>query len=136
MSSGQCRHRGRLLGAGHGRRIVNALGELAKLPAFVRRDVRIALSYRMAALSGLLAIVMQAIVFSFIGKLVDPARLPTFAGTRATYLEFVTVGIGMNMVVLLMVHQLATAIRGEQMIGTLESLLVTPTRTTTIQVGS
>jgi ABC-2 type transport system permease protein len=115
---------------------VNVPGELAKLPAFVRRDVRIALSYRMAALGGLLALAMQAVVFSFIGKLVDPAQLPTFIGTRATYMEFVTIGIGLNMVVLLMVHQLATAIRGEQMIGTLESLLVTPTRTTTIQVGS
>ena len=115
---------------------MTTLGELAKLPAFVRRDVRIALSYRMAVVGGLLAVVIQAVVFSFIGKLVDPARLPTFGGTRATYMEFVTIGIGLNMVVLLMVHQLATAIRGEQMIGTLESLLVTPTRTTTIQVGS
>jgi ABC-2 type transport system permease protein len=114
---------------------MTTLDELAKLPAFVRRDLRIALSYRMAAVSGLLAVVVQAVVFSFIGKLVDPARLPTFGGTRATYMEFVTIGIGLNMVVLLMVHQLATAIRGEQMVGTLESLLVTPTRTTTIQVG-
>jgi ABC-2 type transport system permease protein len=115
---------------------VSASAELAKLPAFIRRDLRIALSYRMAAFSGLLAACVQALVFSFIGKLVDPSRLPSFGGTHATYLEFVTIGIGLNMVVLLMVHQLATAIRTEQMIGTLESLLVTPTKAVTIQIGS
>jgi ABC-2 type transport system permease protein len=116
--------------------MINAATELAKLPAFVRRDLKIALSYRTAAVSGLLAAAAQAVVFSFIGKLVDPSRLPKFGTTHATYLEFVTIGVGLNMVVLLMVHQLATAIRAEQMMGTLESLLVTPTKIATMQVGS
>jgi ABC-2 type transport system permease protein len=110
--------------------------ELAKLPAFMRRDLRIAMSYRTAAVSGLLGSAAQAVVFLFIGKLVDPSRLPEFGTTRATYLEFVTIGIGLNMIVLLMVHQLATAIRNEQMMGTLESLLATPTRVATLQAGS
>lgn len=115
---------------------MSALAELAKVPAFVRRDLRIALSYRTAVFGGLIAAGAQALVFSFIGRLVDPARLPTFGGAHASYLEFVTIGIGLNMIVLLMVHQLATAIRTEQMIGTLESLLVTPTKPLIIQIGS
>jgi ABC-2 type transport system permease protein len=110
--------------------------ELAKLPAFLRRDLRITLSYRTAAIGGLLAVVAQALVFSFIGKLVDPSRLPTFGGARTTYMEFVTIGIAFSMVVGLMLHQVAMAIRAEQMIGTLESLLVTPTRIITVQAGS
>lgn len=112
------------------------LTEIRKLSAFMRRDLRIMLSYRAAALGGLLGIVVQAVVFSFIGKLVDPARLPTFGGAHATYMEFVTIGIGLNMIVVLMLHQLALAIRSEQTIGTLESLLTTPTRVGTIQAGS
>lgn len=115
---------------------MSAVGELAKLPAFVRRDLRIAISYRMAAAVGVFGLAAQAIVFSFIGKLVDPSRLPTYGGTHATYLEFVSIGIVFNMVVVLMLSQVATAIRTEQMIGTLESLLVTPTRIATIQAGS
>jgi ABC-2 type transport system permease protein len=51
-------------------------------------------------------------------------------------MEFVTIGIALNMVVALMLYQVATAIRTEQMIGTLESLLVTPTAIRTIQAGS
>ncbi len=115
---------------------MSAFVELAKVPAFVRRDLRIALSYRMAAAVGIFGLAAQVIVFSFIGKLVDPSRLPAYGATRATYLEFVSIGIVFNMVVVLMLGQVATAIRMEQMIGTLESLLVTPTRIGTIQAGS
>jgi ABC-2 type transport system permease protein len=115
---------------------VSALAEVVKLPAFVRRDVRITLSYRMAALGGLLGLAAHAIVLSFIGQLVDPSRLPTFGGSRVTYMEFVTIGIALNMVVMSLLHQVATVIRTEQMLGTLESLLSTPTKIGTIQVGS
>ena len=77
---------------------MNGWAELGKLPAFVRRDMRIAMSYRTATVSGLLGSAAQAVVFLFIGKLVDPSRLPQFGTTRATYLEFVTIGIGVNMI--------------------------------------
>jgi ABC-2 type transport system permease protein len=115
---------------------VSATGELAKVPAFVRRDFRIAISYRAGVFGGLLGLAAHALVFSFVGKLVDPARLPEFGGTRVTYMEFATIGIALNMVVVLLLAQVATAIRSEQMLGTLESLLATPTRVGTIQAGS
>lgn len=112
------------------------LKEAHKLPAFVRRDLRIMLSYRMGAVSGLMAIFIQIIAFSLLGKLVNPARMPEFSGVRASYLEFVAIGICVNMTVLLLLNELARALRIEQMIGTLESLLTTPTRITTLQIGS
>ena len=115
---------------------MGGVAELAKLPAFVRRDLRIAVSYRTATLSGLLGTAAEAVVFAFVGKLVDTSRMPEFGTTRATYLEFVTIGVGLNMIVLLVVHQLATSIRNEQMMGTLESLLATPTKVATMQAGS
>jgi ABC-2 type transport system permease protein len=115
---------------------MSIVAEAPKLAAFVRRDLRIALSYRMGALGGLVAIVVQVVSFSLLGKLVDPARMPLFNGTRATYMEFVIIGVCLNMTVLLLLHELARAIRAEQMTGTLESLLVTPTRIGTVQMGS
>jgi len=115
---------------------VSAVGETIKVSAFVRRDLRIMLSYRMAAFAELAGMAGQAIAFSFVARLIDPARLPIYGGAHADYLEFVVIGIAMNMVVLMMLHQLATAIRNEQLAGTLESLLVTPTRLATIQTGS
>jgi ABC-2 type transport system permease protein len=115
---------------------VSALRETAKVSAFMRRDLRIMLSYRMAAAGELAGMAGQAIAFSFVARLIDPSRLPIYGGTHANYLEFVVIGIAMNMVVIMMLHQLATAIRNEQLAGTLESLLVTPTRLATIQTGS
>jgi len=94
------------------------------------------LSYRMASVAELAGVAGQAIALSFVGRLIDPARLPVYGSTHADYLEFVVIGIAMNMIVILMLHQLAMAIRNEQLAGTLESLLVTPTRLTTIQAGS
>jgi ABC-2 type transport system permease protein len=113
-----------------------AAAELAKVSAFVRRDFRVAVSYRTAAVGELLALAAQALVLSFIGKLVDPARLPEFGGSRATYMEFVVIGIAVSLMVMALVAQVANAIRNEQLIGTLESLLSTPTRVGTIQIGS
>jgi ABC-2 type transport system permease protein len=115
---------------------MSLMSEAAKLPAFVRRDARIAASYRTGLIVGIASLVGQVVAFSFIGKLIDPARLPTYGGTHATYLEFVGIGLGLNMVVFLLLHQLAKTIRTEQLMGTLESLLTTPTKIGTVQIGS
>jgi ABC-2 type transport system permease protein len=42
----------------------------------------------------------------------------------------------LSLVIALLLQRVAAAVRQEQMIGTLESLLVTPTATATVQVGS
>jgi ABC-2 type transport system permease protein len=112
------------------------LAEAAKLPAFVRRDVKIALSYRVAFASDMLGLAAQVVVFSFIAKLVEPDKLPTYGGTHVTYLEYVATGIVLNLALGVLLYRVAGAIRQEQLQGTLESLLATPTATATIQVGS
>jgi ABC-2 type transport system permease protein len=111
-------------------------GEIAKVPAFVRRDLMVALSYRGAFAMDVLNLATQAVMFSFIGKMVDPATLPTYGGSRATYMEFVAIGMVLSLVIALLLQRVAMAVRQEQLIGTFESLLATPTATTTVQVGS
>lgn len=112
------------------------LAEAAKLPAFVRRDVKVALSYRVAFASDVLGLAAQVIVFSFIAKLIDPSRLPTFDGSQITYLEFVVTGLVLNLALGVLLYRVAGAIRQEQLQGTLESLMATPTATATVQIGS
>jgi ABC-2 type transport system permease protein len=112
------------------------LAEVAKLPAFVRRDIKVALSYRVAFASDVLGLAAQVVVFSFIAKLVEPSKLPTFGGTQVTYLEFVATGIVINLALGVLLYRVAGAIRQEQLQGTLESLLATPTATATVQIGS
>jgi ABC-2 type transport system permease protein len=112
------------------------LGELRKLPAFVRRDFLVAWSYRMAFVSDFVHLAGQVLLFYFVGLMIDQSKLPTFAGTEVTYLEFAAIGIALAVFMQLGLDRVAGALRGEQLMGTLESLLVTPTAPATIQLGS
>jgi ABC-2 type transport system permease protein len=110
--------------------------EVAKLPAFLRRDLLVAWSYRVAFFSDALSLVGLMLVFFFIGKLIDPSELPAYGGVHPSYLEFVTIGIVLNAFVQVALTRMGEALRTEQMIGTLEALLATPTAAATIQFGS
>jgi ABC-2 type transport system permease protein len=112
------------------------VAEARKVPAFMRRDLLTLISYRAAFVGDLLAIAVQALMFGFIAKLVDPSVLPTYNGVETGYFEFVMVGVVIATVTGLLLQKVSMAIRQEQMMGTLEALLVTPTSPTTVQAGS
>lgn len=107
-----------------------------KLFAFLRRDVLVAWSYRLPFVTDWLAMVLQAIVFGFVGRLIRPSALPRFGGAPIDYLEFVAVGIAISSFLAVGLSRLMTVIRQEQVQGTLEALLLTPTAWSTIEVGS
>lgn len=68
--------------------------------------------------------------------MVDPSKLPVYDGTRVTYLEFAVVGLSLGLFMQLGLERVGQALRNEQLMGTLESLLSTPTSAATIQLGS
>ena len=117
-------------------RVDGLVGELAKLPAFLRRDLLVAWSYRVAFVGDLFNLAAQTLTFYFVGQMVDPSKLPVYGGTQATYLEFVAIGIGVSAFLLFGLGRVAQAVRGEQLMGTLESILMTPTASPTVQIGS
>jgi ABC-2 type transport system permease protein len=117
-------------------RVGTTLTEARKLAAFARRDFLIAWSYRMSFVSDLFGLVGAALVFYFIGTMVDPEKLPTYGGTEVTYLDFAAVGISIGIFMQFGLERLGRAVRAEQLMGTLESVLITPTRASTIQFGS
>jgi ABC-2 type transport system permease protein len=90
----------------------------------------------MAFVSDIVSLAGQVLLFYFVGLMIDPAKLPTIAGTHVTYLEFAAIGIAIGVFMHLALDRVATALRGEQLMGTLESLLVTPTSPATVQLGS
>ncbi|MPZ71095.1 MAG: hypothetical protein GEU71_16455 [Actinobacteria bacterium] len=110
--------------------------ETSKLSAFVRRDFLTAWSYRFTFFSEAIGLIAQAVVFSFVGRMVDPTVLPSYGGTRASYLTFVAVGIAFTQFLQVGLGRMVSAIRTEQLMGTLESLLLTPMRQTTLLLGS
>lgn len=110
--------------------------ELAKLSAFMRRDFLVAWSYRLAFVTDWLGLIVQVVIFNFVGKVVDPTQIPQYGGSDTTYLEFVAVGIAISSFMAVALGRVYNVIRQEQLQGTLESLFLTPTSYTTIQLGS
>lgn len=111
-------------------------GELRKLPAFLRRDFLVAWSYRLPFVTDWIGLAFQALMFYFVGLMVDPSKLPTFGGEPTTYLAFVAVGIAISAFMTLALGRVSAGIQQEQLAGTLESLLMTPTSPATVQVGA
>jgi len=112
------------------------VGEIGKLTAFLRRDFLIAWSYRTAFFAEAGSLVAQALTFWFIGRLISPSVLPTYDGSRVGYMEFVASGFLLFAFVEMGMSQVSSSIRQEQLMGTLESVLLTPTAIATIQSGS
>ena len=110
--------------------------ELRKIPAFVRRDFLVSWSYRLAFVSDVVGLIAGAALFYLIGLMVDPTKIPSYGGGRATYMEFVAVGIALGVFIQLGLARVATVLRNERLTGTLECLLMTPTASSTIQLGS
>lgn len=107
-----------------------------RLAAFVRRDFLVAWSYRLSFLTGFLGMIGGALVFYFVGLMVDPASIPQIDGKEVSYLEFAVIGFALGAFLHLGLERVSIALRNEQMMGTLESLLSTPTTPLTVQVGS
>ncbi|MDX6408871.1 MAG: type transport system permease protein [Gaiellaceae bacterium] len=112
------------------------VGELRKLPAFARRDLLVAWSYRGAFFGEWIGLLTGTLTFYFVGLMVDEKTLPSYGGSHTTYMEFVAAGIALSAFIQLGLGRVSAALRGEQLMGTLESLLITPTSVSTIQVGS
>jgi ABC-2 type transport system permease protein len=117
-------------------RVQSAAGELRKLPAFLRRDFLVVWSYRISFFSDLVNLAGQIVVFYFIGRLVDSSLLPTYGGSEVTYLQFAAVGIAVGVFIQFGLDRVSQAMRAEQMMGTLESVMLTPTASATVQLGS
>jgi hypothetical protein len=103
-----------------------AAGFAAKLLAFLRRDFLEALTYRFTFVSSLAGILVSSATFYFVAKLVPPGArsLEAYGGD---YFSFAVVGIAFSSLLGIFQEGLPSVIRGAQVAGTLEALLVTRT---------
>lgn len=101
--------------------------------AFLKRDFLIEISYRFNFLLSLVGLVVTISVFYFLGKIVDPETVQDSAGN---YFSFALVGMAMALYLRAGLGSFAESVREEQMMGTLEVMLSTPTSLTTIILSS
>jgi ABC-2 type transport system permease protein len=106
---------------------------LAKLWAFIRRDFLSMVSYRLAFFLQIAGMFLSLLAFFFMTKMWDPAAegldgIPPF--------DFLLIGLAFLSYFSTALHAFASRIRNEQMMGTLEAMLVSPTRTQIVVFAS
>lgn len=107
---------------------------LTRAAAFIKRDFLTEISYKSAFLMNLIGIFFSSLTFFFIAKLFGRAAAPYLQEYGGDYFPFVLIGIAFSTFLGVGLGTSASALRQEQMLGTLEAMLITPTRASSIVI--
>ncbi|MFA6002301.1 MAG: ABC transporter permease [Thermoleophilia bacterium] len=115
---------------------------LRKPLAFLKKDFLTEISYRFSFVLQFMSIFFSVVMFYFVAQLLGESptlqqKLGDYGGDAAqSYFAFVLIGIAFSNYLSVGLTSFSSSIRAEQMIGTLEAMLVTPTRLSNIVVSS
>lgn len=109
---------------------------MAVATAFLKRDLSQALSYRLSFLLQFVSIFMSVATFYFLSRLFGNAVAPQLAAYGGDYFSFVLIGLAFTGFMGLSLSSFAQSIREGQMMGTLEIMLLSPTRLSAILLSS
>lgn|SRR3989338_3660846 len=101
---------------------------LRKIFAFIKKDFLVQASYRFAFIFSWLSILITVTTLYFIAKLIDQGPTPYLKEYQTGYFPFVLIGIAFSGYLSTAMHSFSVNTRQEQVIGTLESILLTPTK--------
>ncbi len=104
--------------------------------AFLRRDLQSELSYRFSFVLELAGVFFAVASFYFVAKLFGKAASPLLSPYGGDYFSFVLVGIAFLGFQTTGLSAFSSTVSGAQAQGTLEAMLVTPTRLSTIILSS
>lgn len=104
--------------------------------AFVVRDFLTDSSYKTGFLLSLGVTVVSVVVFYFLSRLVDGVAQPLVAQYGGDYFAFAIVGIAFSQYLAVGMSTIGSKIREGQMTGTLELMLVSPSRLTVVLLSS
>ncbi len=107
-----------------------------KLWAFVKRDFIMEKSYRMAFVMRFVGIFFSTATFFFIAKLFGKGINPYLKAYGGDYFSFVLIGIAFSGFLSVGLSSFSGSISAAQAQGTLEAMLVTPTKITQIILSS
>jgi ABC-2 type transport system permease protein len=104
--------------------------------AFLRRDLRLQLSYRFSFLLQFFGIFFNLLVFYFLSLLVGEGASPYLEPYGGNYFAFVLIGLAFSGYFGVGLNSFASNLREAQTTGTLEAMLMTPTRLSTVILSS
>ncbi len=96
------------------------------------RDARLDFSYDISFWIRWISILTSVLAFYFISKLISPSAQYGFGGKIATYFDFMVINLAFLRFQATAIQCFQGAIRNDQMTGTLEVLIATPTSLPTI----
>jgi len=105
---------------------------MLKVLAFVKRDFYLEMSYRFSLLLQLFGIFFSVFLLYYVARLLGEAATPYLVPYGGDYFSFVLIGIAFSGYLGVGLSSFAASIRQAQMTGTLEAMLMTPTRVSTI----
>ncbi len=106
---------------------------VAKLLAFLKRDFLSEVSYRIAFLFGIAGILFSLAAFYFVSKMIDPK---TEGLNGVAPFPWLLVGLTFQYYFTTALYGFSAKIRNEQLLGTLEAMLVSPTPTSIVIFSS
>lgn len=109
---------------------------MRKIAAFLKRDFLEAASYKFSFISSFFGIFFSSATFFFISRLIGGSGQSVLLAYGGDYFSFVIIGIAFSGVLGIFQEGLSGIIRGAQIMGTLEALLVTQTSLPVILLGS
>jgi len=104
--------------------------------AFLKRDFSQALSYRLAFILQLGGILFNVAIFYFMAELFGSAVASQLEDYGGDYFSFVLIGLAFTGFLGLSLSSFAQSVREGQMMGTLEIMLLSPTRLSAILLSS
>lgn len=108
---------------------------MQKLIGYIKRSLLINLSYKFAFIFGVISVIAHLLIFYFIDKLFGSKMAPHLAPFGVNYFSYALVGIAFSSFVGTTFGSVASQVRREQVMGTLEALFITPTRASTIMMA-
>ncbi len=111
-------------------------GRVRKPWAFVKRDLTVLISYPFAFFLQFFGMFTAVLMFFFLARVFGRAASPYLEAYGGDYFPFVLVGIAFSGYMSVALSSFSQSIREGQMVGTLEAMLVTPTRVSTVLISS
>jgi len=104
--------------------------------AFLRRDLSLQLSYRFSFALQFFGIFFNLLVFYFLSQLVGVSAAPYLKPYGGDYFAFVLIGLAFSGYFGVGLNGFSSNLREAQTTGTLEAMLMTPTRLSTVIMSS
>jgi ABC-2 type transport system permease protein len=114
----------------------NKINIIHKALAFLQKDWRVAISYKLQFFSSILGVLISTMLFYFFSNFIGQNLSQSLEQYGGNYFAFVLVGIALADYLVVSTESFSGAIRSGQVNGTFEALLVTPTSIMTILINS